>query len=462
MVPMKILLVGGGGRECAIAKAIRRSSRQVKLYSAMKNRNPHIARLSDEVNLIVETDIGKVVTWAKEKGAEMAIIGPEDPLARGLADGLLDAGIGCVGPKMESAQLEVSKSFARNLMAKHKIPGRVRYRIFTETGDLAAYLRDYDGGFVVKPAGLTAGKGVKILGEQLKNMEDALKYAEDILLSKPGGIPEVIIEEKVDGVEFTLQTFCDGRNVVPMPAVHDHKRAYDGDTGPNTGGMGSYSDSDRLLPFVTQTDYNDGLGIIRKTVDALRKDGLDYRGIIYGQFMATGEDVKVIEFNVRFGDPEAMNVLSTLASDFVDICGSIVDGNLPQSIKFDERATVCKYVVPKGYGTNPVVGAQVLFDEEAIMKIGAELYFAAVNEENGKIYTTTSRSAGVVGFGDSIAEAEKMSEEALKHVSGEYFARHDIGKIKSIRTRTDKMKVLREKASTAGRSCGDFVDVSDD
>lgn len=442
---MKVLLVGGGGRECAIACAIRRSTKPVRLFTAMKNKNPQIARMSDDVLLVKETEIEKVVSWAKKNGAELAIIGPEDPLAHGLSDKLNEAGIGCVGPNRKAAQLEVSKTFARNLMAKYKIPGLIRYKVFTEIIELQKYMKDQKGGLVVKPAGLTAGKGVKILskGEQLHSIEEATKYAGEILTARMGGIPEVIIEEKAEGVEFTLQAFCDGRNVAPMPAVHDHKRAFEGDSGPNTGGMGSYSDSDGLLPFITRTDYDDGLHIIKKTVEALRKEGLDYRGVIYGQFMATAEDVKVIEFNVRFGDPEAMNVLSVLSTDFTEVCASVVDGNLKSDLRFEQNATVCKYIVPAGYGISPKTGTEIAFDEKGIGNEGAILYCAAVNEEGGKIYTTTSRSAGIVGMGDSIAEAERVCESALRHVKGEYFVRHDIGKVGNIKTRNDKMKRLR-------------------
>jgi phosphoribosylamine--glycine ligase len=440
---MKVLVVGGGAREHAIAEALKRSS-QVELYSAMSNANPGIKRISAEVLRAKETDIEAIKNFALKHGVELAVIGPEAPLCAGLADELLGEGIACVGPRRALAMVECSKEFCRNLMAKYRIPGSLRYATFTDAKEAADYIDAFEGDVAVKPVGLTGGKGVKVVGEQLKDKEDAKAYAREVIERGIGG-GKVVIEERALGEEFTVQAFVDGRNVVAMPAVQDHKRAFEGDKGHNTGGMGSYSQSDGLLPFLTEEDYSFALEVIRKTVAALKEEtGEGYKGILYGQFMK-GKEIKLIEFNCRFGDPEAMNVLTLLESDFAEICTRIAEGTLSEKhVSFAKLASVCKYVVPKGYGVNPAPPANISIDEEAIKREGATLYYAAVNEENGEIYTTTSRSVAVVGVAESIAEAEAIAERAIGYIKGEHiYHRRDIGKRELIEAKLARLKALR-------------------
>lgn len=322
---MKALVVGGGGRENAIAAALHRSGTEV--YSIMKNNNPGIAKLSVETELMPETDTERVAQFATSHGIDLAVIGPEAPLEAGLVDVLEDEGIGCVGPTKAAARLETSKSFARTIMRRHKVPGNLDFAAFNEFSRAKAYIKDSNKDLVIKPIGLTGGKGVKVMGEHLKTKKEALAYIEEIFSKNIGGAG-VILEEKAIGEEFTLQAFCDGRSVVPMPLVQDHKRAYDGDVGPNTGGMGSYTLEDHRMPFVRNEDYEAALDIVKKTVAAMRAEGCPYKGILYGQFMLTADGPRVIEFNARFGDPEAMNVLSVLSSSFTDICSGIASGRL--------------------------------------------------------------------------------------------------------------------------------------
>ncbi|MDY6959013.1 MAG: phosphoribosylglycinamide synthetase C domain-containing protein, partial [Halobacteriota archaeon] len=222
--------------------------------------------------------------------------------------------------------------------------------------------------------------------------------------------------------------------------VQDHKRAYEGDVGPNTGGMGSYSDSNHLLPFIEDSEYEKCLKIMKETIDAIKEEtGEYYKGILYGQFILTERGPYIIEFNCRFGDPEAMNVLPLLKTDFIDISEGIVDGNLHKA-DFDNLATVCKYVVPGGYPENPVKNAKLKIDdiEDAL------LFYASVNEEGGDIYTTSSRSLAVVGIADTIKEAEVKAEEALSKISGNIHCRHDIGKKELIEKRIEHMNQLRK------------------
>ncbi|MBO4229613.1 MAG: phosphoribosylamine--glycine ligase, partial [Clostridia bacterium] len=244
--------------------------------------------------------------------------------------------------------------------------------------------------------------------------------------------------------EFTQMVFVDGKRIVTMPLVQDHKRAYEGDVGPNTGGMGSYTDGNHLLPFVTENERKEAVSIIQDIVDAMAEEGCPYRGTMYGQFMLTVSGPKIIEINARFGDPEAMNVLTLLETGFADICRMMADGNLEGEIKFAKKATVCKYVVPKGYGVKSEPGHRIDVDEESIKKCGAAVYYANVDMKDGVLVTGTSRSVGVVGVADTIEEAESNCEKALEFVKCDaVFVRHDIGTRALVRKRVDHMNSLR-------------------
>lgn len=439
---MKVLVVGGGGREHALAAALERSG--AELYSAMRNNNPGIARLAKEVRLVRETDVSSILEFARAAGVDIAVMGPEAPLEAGLVDALEAEGIGCVGPTKAAARLETSKIFARELMQRYGVPGNLRFASFDDLDEAKGYVREAGFELAIKPVGLTGGKGVKVQGEHLHDIKESEAYLEEIFGQGLGG-GSVILEERAVGEEFTLQVFCDGRNVVPMPLVQDHKRAYEGDVGPNTGGMGSYSAEDHLLPFVSESDKEAALDILRRTVEAIAQEGHPYRGVLYGQFMLTRDGPRVIEFNARFGDPEAMNVLSILETPFLEVCEGIVDGSLSPNVSFARKATVCKYVVPAGYGTAPQSGKPIEVDEEAVAREGARLYYAMVDGEAGRVVTTTSRALGVVGIDDSIQEAEEACERALRHVRGEaIFVRHDIGKAELVNRRVEHMARLRK------------------
>lgn len=438
---MKVLAVGGGGREHAAVEAFYRSGSEI--YSVMKNANPGIIARSTKHLLCDEKDIERVVSFAKENGVELAFIGPEAPLGVGIVDALEKAGIRCASPTQAAARIETSKSFMRELVEKHGIAGNLSFASFDNAEDAEAYLRTVDHEIVVKPVGLTGGKGVKVQGEHLHSFEETMDYIREIFDGNIGGAG-VILEERAVGEEFTQMVFSDGKNIVPMPLVQDHKRAYEGDVGPNTGGMGSYTDADHLLPFVTEKDRKDALAIVQSIVDALAAEGCPYRGVMYGQFMLTVDGPKIIEINARFGDPEAMNVLTALDSDFEDICNRMATGTLTCDVGFKNEATVCKYVVPKGYGVKSESGHEISVDEKAIRDCGAVAYYANVDMKDGKLITGTSRSIGVVGIGKTIEEAEENCEKALKHVKCDaVFVRHDIGTRELVQRRVDHMKALR-------------------
>ena len=439
---MRVLAVGGGAREHAIVRALARSGAEV--FVCMKNSNPGIARLAKGLALVDETDVPKVVGHAKGWGVDLAVVGPEAPLEAGLADGLESAGVPTASPSRAAARIETSKSFMRDLMSRYGVRGAVRFVEAGTTEDVRSALDQLGTEVVVKPVGLTGGKGVKVFGEHMMTREDIFAYAEEIISKRIGGGTKMVVEEKLVGEEFTVQAFCDGTRLEPMPAVQDHKRAYEGDKGPNTGGMGSYSQADGLLPFLRRGDYDEAVSIMSETLAALRKDGAEYRGTLYGQFMLTKHGPKVIEFNARFGDPEAMNVLSLLRSDFAAICHGMASGDLSgRAVQFDRKASVCKYVVPQGYGSKPMAGEEIKVDEGAIAAAGATLYYANVNERDGKVYTTTSRAVGIVGVADDLDEAERVAEEGVRHVTGKVFVRHDIGKRGMLDAKVARMNSIR-------------------
>ncbi|AMQ18202.1 phosphoribosylamine--glycine ligase [Thermococcus peptonophilus] len=429
---MRVLLVGAGGRENAIAEAL---AKEAELYVVGGHKNPGIARIAKDYGLAKETNVGKVLEFALKWGVDMAFIGPEAPLGEGIVNVLEENGIPTVGPSKEAAMLETNKAFARQLMEKYKVPGRKLFRVFDDVSEMKAWIDDFGRPVVVKPLGLTGGKGVKVVGYQLKDNEEAKTYAEK-LIKRDG---KVLIEERTDGVEFTFQVFTDGKRVVPMPLAQDYPHAYEGDVGPITGGMGSYSCSNHLLPFITEKDYEKALETLKATVEAMRKNGTPYRGILYGQFMLAKDEPKIIEFNVRFGDPEAMNVLPILKSSLVEVGEGIVDGNL-KGAEFERKATVVKYIAPKGYPTNPIRGVKLHVDETKIREEGARVYYASLDENFTML---GSRALAVVGIAESLEEAERIASAGIKHVRGEIFYRKDVGTRESIGRRIELVRAIR-------------------
>ncbi|MBQ8179709.1 MAG: phosphoribosylamine--glycine ligase [Candidatus Methanomethylophilaceae archaeon] len=438
---MKVLTVGGGGREHAAVEALHRSGAEI--YAVMKNANPGIIARSAGYMLCDEKDVAAVCAFAKENGVELAYVGPEAPLEVGIVDALEAEGIRCAAPTKAAARIETSKTFMRELVDKYGIEGNLGFAHFDNAGDAEEYLRGIDHEIVVKPVGLTGGKGVKVQGEHLHGMGDTMQYINEIFDQNIGGAG-VILEERAVGEEFTQMVFVDGRNIVPMPLVQDHKRAYEGDVGPNTGGMGSYTDSDHLLPFITQGEREQAIAILQSIVDAMAEEGCPYRGTMYGQFMLTVNGPKIIEINARFGDPEAMNVLPILETGFTDICWMMATGTLSGEVRFSDKATVCKYVVPRGYGVKSESGHEIAVDEESIAKCGATVFYANVDQRDGVLVTGTSRSVGVIGMAPTLEEAERNCEAALEYVKCDAIAvRHDIGTRALVQRRVDHMRELR-------------------
>jgi phosphoribosylamine--glycine ligase len=436
----RVAVIGKDGRTSAIANALCRSERitgKVEVLTDWKSRGQVSSRY-EEIYYNLQ------YLLRRKQEPDFVVCGPEEPLSQG--EGIVnwlrrEFKIPCIGPTKELSKIESSKSFARQLLTKYGIPGNPAFRVFSNLNGIESYLKEL-GGFVVKPDGLTGGKGVKVSGEHLHSIQEAVLYCQEVFNE---GHPAIVIEEKLDGEEFSLQSFSDGTHVVDMPVVQDHKRAHEGDTGPNTGGMGSYSCENHSLPFLSPDDLRQASAINKLVVKALLQEtGEPYKGILYGGFMVTRNGVRLIEYNSRFGDPEALNVLSVLRTDFVEVCEAIIGGTLDKlPVKFENLATVCKYVVPKGYPENPVKGVPIDLSKVPPESEKLRMFFAAVDKGNDGIYRISgSRAIAFVGIGANVAEAEKIAEDAASAVRGPVYHREDIGTQDLIAKRVAHMESL--------------------
>ena len=433
-----VLLVGSGAREVAIARKIKESSRPVSLFCLSPSINPHISVLCEKYFTVPLSENQTIAGVAKKLNIDFAIIGPENPLENGLVDTLEKEGIPSVAPKKDVARIETSKSFARNILDRCSPEKNPQRKEFSSLEGVEEFLQKLGGNYVVKYDGLMGGKGVKVSGEHLFSSEETLGYCKKII--GMGGI--FLVEEKLVGEEFSLMSFCDGQNCAHMPVVQDHKRAFEGDIGPNTGGMGTYSFANHSLPCLSEKDVSDAQKTNERVAKELyRTTGTKFKGFLYGGFMATKNGIKVIEYNARLGDPEAMNVLSLLKTDFFDICNHIIGGSLKSvDVKFEPHATVCKYAVPKGYPDNPEKGFAV-----SIESVDADsLFFAAVKEDKNKIVATGSRTVACVGIDKEISGAEQKAEAGISRVIGNVFHRKDIGTATLIQKRIENMKKVRQ------------------
>jgi phosphoribosylamine--glycine ligase len=445
------LEVGKDARTDALLDACIRSPQRPRLFGLAEMRIPGWTSKCDHVftGSLVDTDLIKRI--AREIRPTLVIIGPEEPLDAGYVDTLRELNVPVFGPTKRLAQIESSKSWARELIEEHDIPGNPEYRVFETSNGLKPYMEEL-GAFVVKPDGLTGGKGVQVFGEHLQSIEEALAYAEGLLKKDQ----RVQIEERLEGEEFSLQTITDGETVIHCPPIQDHKRAFEGDEGPNTGGMGSYSFADFSLPFLEESDINDARSINERVIDALRrKTGEPYRGVLYGGFMATRSGVRVIEYNARFGDPEALNVLPLLDADFVELCTAAATGQLARlDYSFRRKATVCKYVVPAAYPEKSATRERIVVPSEDPSAGDLRWFWAACEEDDEGVLLTSSRSGAFVGIGNSVAEAEAIAERAAieleKRNPGKIRHRADVGRQDVIAKRIAHMASLRALSAPTG------------
>ncbi len=438
---LKVLVVGKDARTDAMAAACLKSSQQVELFAMSQMRTPGLIEKCREV-FPMENPAQRMQV-VRDLAPDLVLVGPEEPLEEGFVDQLEAEGVPAFGPGKELAQIESSKSWARRILDSHGISGNPEYRVITERGELRPYMEAL-GDFVIKPDGLTAGKGVRVFGEHMTSIEEALEYAA-ALVEADG---RVQIEERLEGEEFSLQTITDGESFLHCPLVQDHKRAYEGDQGPNTGGMGAYSCADHSLPFLTESDVATAHSISEQVVAALNREvGRPYRGVLYGGFIATSGGVQLIEYNARFGDPEAMNVLPLFEGDFVELCLAVTKGELGRvEASFAAKATVCKYIVPSAYPDKARSPGRITVPE-SLCDESTHWYWAACEQENDYAALTGSRSGAVVGIGDSLQVAERLAQRLAAKIEGEVRHRSDIGRPEIVQARIDHMTALRSDAA---------------
>jgi phosphoribosylamine--glycine ligase len=408
---MRVLVVGNGAREHAIVKKLAEES--LEITAAMARLNPGIAALCQNIDIM---NLNKLENYAKYENMDIAFIGPEAPLAEGVVNYLEELGVPTVGAVKETAKLEWSKAYARQILSENDIRGNPAYKICKTINEVRNFL-DNNPEVAVKPDVLTGGKGVKVTGQHLMNRFEAEAYAAQRI--REDGL--VVLEKKLLGTEFTLQAFSDGKNLKFMPLVRDYKRAYDNDEGPNTGSMGSFSCEDHGMPDLSYETVEKGKKIMQKTIEAMRKTVEPYKGILYGGFMVTEEDTYLLEYNCRFGDPEAINVLRLLDYPLTKIGYGIIDGQLP-NFSFERKATVCVYIVPEGYPLTPLRDQPIKLKKD----IKSEIYYASVYDDKGIIKTTSSRAIALLGKGRTVNEARVKVYTDVDKVSGRLHYRTDI------------------------------------
>ena len=410
---MNVLVIGSGGREHAIAWKLRQSPTLKSLY--VLPGNPGTATLAENVNGIAVENHAAIVDLCKHKNIDLVIVGPEAPLAAGLVDSLSVEGIRCFGPKQAAAQIEASKVFAKDFMARHQIP-TARYATFHQLEEAIQYVDSIDHPIVIKASGLAAGKGV-ILPETTEEAKATLK---SIFVDKVFGEAgdEVVIEERLVGQEVSLMAFTDGTSVTPMLPAQDHKRLLDGDEGPNTGGMGAYTPA----PIFTADMLDEALELVLKpAVNGLRREGTPFVGVLYAGLMLTPNGIRVLEFNCRFGDPETQVVLPLLETDLLEIASACVVGTLSDlEIKWKSGAAVCVVLASRGYPEKVESGKLVTMGE---LPEDTVCYHAGTSMQNKNIITSGGRVIGLTAWASDIENAvnkvysniDKISFEGMQY-----------------------------------------------
>ncbi|OMF24399.1 phosphoribosylamine--glycine ligase [Paenibacillus sp. FSL H8-0548] len=407
---MRILVVGGGGREHAIVWALKKSEKVKEIFCAPGNAG--IAQLAECVPIAVN-QFDELIRFARDAAIDLVFVGPDDPLADGIVDAFEAAGIGAYGPRKNAAEIEGSKIFMKNLLRKYEIP-TAKYETFTEFEAALAYLREQSAPIVIKADGLAAGKGVTVAA----TLEEAEQALRDMMVNKVFGEAgsQIVIEECLVGQEMSILAFVDGETVRAMVPAQDHKPIFDGDKGPNTGGMGTYTPLPHIDPAIIEESIQN---IIIPTAKAMVSEGRPFRGVLFAGLMITKDGPKTIEFNARMGDPETQVVLPRLQTDLIDIVLASMNGNLDQlDIQWSDEAAVCVVVASEGYPASYPKGRVITGLAEAEAQ-GALIFHAGTAEQDGQFVTNGGRVLGIVGRGRDIAEARARAYEAVSVIDFE-------------------------------------------
>jgi phosphoribosylamine---glycine ligase len=416
-VSVKVLVIGNGGREHALAWKLAQSPKVARVFCAPGNAGT--ALLGDNVEIAVE-DIDKLLAFAREEGIGLTVVGPEVPLTLGIVDAFRAAGLKVFGPTAKAAELEGSKAFAKDLMAKYNIP-TAKYAVFTEAGPAKDYVGRIGAPCVVKADGLAAGKGVIVA----MDINTALTAVDEIFDGRFGESGRrVVVEEFLEGQEVSLLAFVDGRTALPMVPVQDHKRIFDGDQGPNTGGMGTYSPPPVFTEELSQEVMEQ---IVKPTVAAMHKEGREFTGVLFTGLILTKEGPKVLEYNARFGDPETQVIMMRLESDLVEIIEAALEQSLDQvELKWSEGAAVCVVLAAGGYPGDYNKGHVITLPKE--LPDWGMLIHAGTSLMGGIVLTNGGRVLGVVAKGSDLVEARQRAYQLAEQVSFEdMFYRKDIG-----------------------------------
>ena len=430
---MRILMAGSGGREAAFAK---RLSEDAELYAVVSHENPTITECAESSGggYVVgdPADPETVARFAAEHSVDYAFINADEPLANGVVDLLLERGIRAVGGTREAARIEWDKIYSVELMGRVCPRFTPFFVVVGDAGGIESAVSEFRArglGIAVKPQGLTGGKGVKVMPEHLPGYDDCAAYAAELLKKNPG--QGVLLVERLEGIEFTIMGITDGRTLVLSPASYDYPFRFEGDRGPGTGGMGCFTDSGERLPFMTDADLEDCRGIMQSVIDDMRGRGLRFQGVLNGGFFKTGDGIKFMEFNSRFGDPEGINILCTLEGSFSGMVASMWDGTLSEgAVRFQKKASVVKYMVAGEYPEASSEPTIFEVDVPAISGMGVGTFFASCVSAGGGRYETLKRSR-VVAFAavsDGIEDASRLVDAAIsRHVRGGLEYRRDIG-----------------------------------
>lgn len=438
---MRVLVIGSGAREHALAAAVARDGAEI--YSAGPWQNPGITAIEQQHLSCAVTDIDKIAEYARYYDIDLALPGGEASLAAGIVDALRGNNINCVGPEKNLALLESSKSYTRKFLDRHRLAGNPRYFCVDTEEALLRSLTELAGGYVLKADGLCGGKGVKIAGQQLADEEQAVIFGRQLLAADG----QLVVEELLMGQEFSLLSFADGSSCVHAPLVQDHKRAYDGDQGPNTGGMGSYALASGSLPFVEPAELLQARQLNENVLLAIAAEyGQDYRGVLYGSYMVTGSGLRLIEFNVRYGDPEILNLVNLLNGSWLELLTAISTKRLAAvKVEWQPANSLCKYLVPEGYPDNPIDNGYL---EVAGLQDLASLYWGAVQQSGSKVKLLGSRAAALVVQGrQDFASIYRDIEHLCGQISGPVFHRPDIGSPQAMAQKIDQMAAMRRQTA---------------